>query len=248
MGRLFVLGDIHGRYKALIQVFERANFDLENDTCIFVGDIVDRGPEPFKCIEFMLKIKKAIFIRGNHDSNFNYWIKTQRDGFQGKNGVLITKLEWIKASDQMKEMTSEYFEKTVPFYIDDQNRMFTHGGFDNNTLVRDHTYHEDNFAWDRTLWQEAFECKENEVIKTADNFTEIYIGHTPTINYSTEEKESIMGIIITIIKNPVITPMYRGGIWNIDTGAGFGIGKLTLMNIETKEIFQSDLINTLYAE
>jgi serine/threonine protein phosphatase 1 len=34
-------------------------------------------------------------------------------------------------------------------------------------------------------------------------------------------------------------------VWNIDTGAGWS-GKLTIMNVDTKEYWQSDLISELY--
>ena len=52
-------------------------------------------------------------------------------------------------------------------------------------------------------------------------YKEIYIGHTPTLNYGS------------------VQPMCRHHIWNLDTGAGF-IGRVTLMDIETKEYWQSD--------
>ena len=41
-------------------------------------------------------------------------------------------------------------------------------------------------------------------------------------------------------------PMNSGGVWNLDTGAGYSYGKLSIMNIDTKQIFQSDLIEKIY--
>ena len=38
--RRLVVGDIHGGYKALMQVLERANFD-QNDMLITLGDLCD---------------------------------------------------------------------------------------------------------------------------------------------------------------------------------------------------------------
>ena len=40
MKKTFVIGDIHGGLKALIQVLERAEVTI-NDTLIFLGDYVD---------------------------------------------------------------------------------------------------------------------------------------------------------------------------------------------------------------
>jgi serine/threonine protein phosphatase 1 len=39
--KTFVIGDIHGGYRALIQVLDRAGFDYDNDTLISLGDVAD---------------------------------------------------------------------------------------------------------------------------------------------------------------------------------------------------------------
>ena len=38
--RTLVVGDIHGAYKALLQVLERACFNPQTDTLIALGDVV----------------------------------------------------------------------------------------------------------------------------------------------------------------------------------------------------------------
>jgi serine/threonine protein phosphatase 1 len=60
-------------------------------------------------------------------------------------------------------------------------------------------------------------------------FHEIYIGHTPTINYGVSE------------------PMKAASVWNVDTGAAF-TGRLSALNIDTKRYFQSDVVRTLYPQ
>ena len=37
--KTFVIGDIHGAYKALLQCFERSGFDYEKDHLIVLGDV-----------------------------------------------------------------------------------------------------------------------------------------------------------------------------------------------------------------
>lgn len=242
--RFFCIGDIHGRYKALEQVFERAGFNYENDTCIFVGDIVDRGEQSFECIEFMYGLKNKILIKGNHDENFHQYIKTKRDVFHGKHGSFITTKLWnAEKNEERKKLIEEYFTLTIPYYIDGKNRMFTHGGFDNMQRVEDQD--DWTFSWDRELWNQAIRCAENQKVPTVDCFNEIYIGHTPTINYSAKEEVTMSGIILAI-GEPITTPMHMGGVWNLDTGAGFPYGKLSMMNIDTKEIFQSDIMSKFY--
>lgn len=41
----FVVGDIHGGYKALAQCLKRSEFDPEKDFLISLGDICDGWPE-----------------------------------------------------------------------------------------------------------------------------------------------------------------------------------------------------------
>lgn len=50
MNKIWAIGDIHGQYEKLVKVLELAQVD-DNDTIIQLGDIVDRGPDPFKCID-----------------------------------------------------------------------------------------------------------------------------------------------------------------------------------------------------
>ena len=47
--KTFVVGDIHGGYKSLMQVLGRAKFDYEKDTLICLGDVADGWPEVDEC-------------------------------------------------------------------------------------------------------------------------------------------------------------------------------------------------------
>ena len=58
-------------------------------------------------------------------------------------------------------------------------------------------------------------------------YDEIYIGHTPVIRFNTDK------------------PMNKHNVWNIDTGAGFD-GKITILDIDTKEYWQSDSVPSFY--
>jgi len=93
----------------------------------------------------------------------------------------------------------------------------------------------ETFFYDRTLWEMALVMDTN-ITKDSlifpsrlKHYKEIYIGHTPTTNFEEE------------------VPMNRQNIWNIDTGAAFK-GKVTAMNIDTKEFVQSDNLPALYPD
>ncbi len=58
--RILLVSDIHGNWQALQAIKE------EFDICLFLGDLVDYGPEPTPCIEWVRK-HAAYGVRGNHD-------------------------------------------------------------------------------------------------------------------------------------------------------------------------------------
>jgi serine/threonine protein phosphatase 1 len=65
-GRDFVVGDIHGSFSALEQLLQRLNFDADCDRVFSVGDLIDRGFESHRVIEF-LNHDWFHSIMGNHE-------------------------------------------------------------------------------------------------------------------------------------------------------------------------------------
>jgi serine/threonine protein phosphatase 1 len=56
MDRTFVIGDIHGAYRALRQCLQKAAFNYSNDHLICLGDVCDGWPETRESIDELLKI------------------------------------------------------------------------------------------------------------------------------------------------------------------------------------------------
>lgn len=64
----FAIGDIQGCYQELNLLLEKINFDTSIDKLWLCGDLVNRGPDSLKCIEFLYSIKENCYITlGNHD-------------------------------------------------------------------------------------------------------------------------------------------------------------------------------------
>jgi len=77
MNRTFVIGDIHGAFRALQQILERAGVQ-ENDQLIFLGDFVDGWSQSFEVIQYLVEIEKKnkfIFIKGKHDRWCQQWLE-----------------------------------------------------------------------------------------------------------------------------------------------------------------------------
>jgi len=66
-GRDFVVGDIHGMFSSLEELLEKVSFDFKIDRVFSVGDLIDRGSESYRVLEFL---NKPWFhaIMGNHES------------------------------------------------------------------------------------------------------------------------------------------------------------------------------------
>jgi len=250
--KTFVIGDIHGNYKGLLQCLERSSFDYENDTLISLGDIVDRGPESYECIEELLKIKHLIAIKGNHDETFLQWLKTGKHALGFYHGAPETFKSYIShiplpVFDEYTRVFTQqgpnfftnltrldipqshidFFENQVYYYIDENNNCFVHGGFDRHQLIEEQE--PDDFLWDRQLIKAAMSHKDSEYpFKMMNNFDEVYLGHTPTLTWKTN------------------LPMPTANVILLDTGAGYAKGKMTIMEVGTHLYYQSDLGSELY--
>lgn len=62
----YVISDIHGEYKKFIALLEKINF-REKDTLYVLGDVVDRGAEPIKMLQYMMTRQNIVPIMGNHE-------------------------------------------------------------------------------------------------------------------------------------------------------------------------------------
>ena len=236
--RKFVLGDVHGGLKAIHQVLERANV-TNNDTLIFLGDFVDGWSESPAVLDFLIGLQKkqaCIFIRGNHDELLLDWLLGNNENIDEKlwfqHGGEATVLSYQNINAETKEKHIQFLQSLQDYYLDDKNRLFIHAGFTNMKGV-EHEYFKPLFYWDRTLWETALAI-DNQLSKDAITYplrlkiyNEIFIGHTP----------------VTKINQTI--PVNKACVWNVDTGAAFK-GKLTIMDVDTKEFWQSDSLPELY--
>lgn len=79
--RTFVIGDIHGGLKALLQLLNKLEL-TEKDQLIFMGDYVDGWSESAQVIDFLMELSKTfkcVFIKGNHDVWCQNWLEDSND-------------------------------------------------------------------------------------------------------------------------------------------------------------------------
>ena len=235
--RTLVIGDIHGGLRALKQVLIMADVTVD-DHLIFLGDYIDGWSESAEVIDHLIllsKQHKTTFIRGNHDDLVQQWLegKTMSPKWL-KHGGQST-IDSYKNYSQKEIDTHITFYKTFQdYYIDPKNRMFCHAGFQNPNGP-EYEWYSTAFYWDRTLWEMVCAMREDlspeDVLypKRLKLFKEIFIGHTPTTRIDKT------------------TPVNKANVWNIDTGAAFK-GPLTIMDVDTKQFWQSDMLPSLYPD
>lgn len=66
-GRTFVAGDLHGCLSLLEEILANVAFQpSQGDVCLLLGDLTDRGPDSFGCLQLLQK-PGFFAIKGNHE-------------------------------------------------------------------------------------------------------------------------------------------------------------------------------------
>jgi serine/threonine protein phosphatase 1 len=152
MARTFAVGDIHGDTQALFELMSRLPEFQSDDTVVFLGDYLDRGPNSAGVIEWLMELPnqikaKVVCLRGNHE---DAWLRVIDDGWDAfiaprPNGCLETLRSFTKvpcapedeptAEEQKMLSEGSFFPKPVVrwmrnlkhWYEDDQ-AIYVHAG------------------------------------------------------------------------------------------------------------------------
>ncbi|MCK7589016.1 metallophosphoesterase [Subsaxibacter sp. CAU 1640] len=233
--KTFAIGDIHGGLRGLEELIKLLKLG-DNDRLIFLGDYVDGWSESAQVIDYLMQLSKrydCIFIKGNHDAWCEDWLRTARaEPVWLNHGGKRTIESYSGFSEDEKKEHLEFFERMKMYHLDNENRLFLHAGFTSMHGITQEVS-KSTFYYDRTLWEMALTMdkrieKNSELYpKRLMHYDEIFIGHTPTLNFNSTE------------------PMNAINVWNVDTGAAF-FGKLSGINIDSKEVFQTQTLMELY--
>ena len=220
--RTFAIGDIHGAYRSLVQCLERSKFDYNNDRLIVMGDVVDGYPDVKQCFDELLRIKHCAMVIGNHDLWALDWaLRGDKPEIWTTQGGTQTMASYNGGPMPQAHID---FLKNGQLWIERGEQVFVHGGFNPDVPLKSHDAQ--SLVWDRKLLDMAWKLDTIDQ-RQLGRYKDIFIGHTTTQVYKT------------------LQPIHVCNVWNIDTGAGWA-GKLTIMDVDTKEYWQSDLSQELY--
>lgn len=221
--KTFAIGDIHGAYKAMMQCFERSKFDYKKDRLIVMGDVCDGYPDVKQCIDELLKVKHYDLVIGNHDMWALDWaLRGDKPEIWTKQGGDRTMASY---NGGPMPQTHIDFLKNGHLWLEVGNKLFVHAGFVPDLPLEQNSAQV--LVWDRDLLKDAWEAANYRREAQITKYDDIFIGHTTTELYNT------------------LQPIHVCNVWNIDTGAGWS-GKLTIIDVDTKEYWQADLTPDLY--
>lgn len=218
-GRDFVVGDIHGMFPALENLLEDVCFNTATDRLFCLGDLIDRGPESYRIIEFLDK-PWFYSIMGNHELML---IESEQNSSVMRSWVVNNGGEWWQeiSNDEQKIMRSRV--KELPLAME----IITQSG--NIGLL--HADIPSNVSWQqmiKTLNDDKELC--NYILWSRNRYR-----HYKLMN-STDRVDGVDLLILG--HTPVDKPLYISNICYLDTGATYrsrkGLGVLSMLEIQPR--------------
>jgi serine/threonine protein phosphatase 1 len=246
--RTFAVGDIHGDLEALFRLLGCLPPLDKDDTLVFVGDYLDRGPKSKQVIDFILSLPrhtpaKLVTLRGNHE---DAWLRVVERGWDefiipAGNGCLATLRSYTdgpvpeeeevpKPDEIMMLRTGGFFPdehvawmQKLPYWYEDARAIYVHAGLPKEPYGFPHPKDVDPQAI--LLW-----CREEAFFREYEGKLIIF-GHTGTEFLPPE----LSGY----------TPDDPADLWagecciGVDTGAGKEGGFLTAVELPAKRVYES---------
>ncbi|MFE9881644.1 polynucleotide kinase-phosphatase [Streptomyces sp. NPDC005784] len=219
-GPFDIVGDIHGCASELETLLGKLGYvdgaHPEGRTAVFVGDLVDRGPDSpgvLRRVMSMVGSGNALCVPGNHENKLGRWLKGRN--VQHSHGLAETIEQLDQESDEFRSTVREFIDGLVSHYVLDGGRLVvchaglpekyhgrTSGRVRSHALYGDTTGETDEFGLPvRYPWAEDYRGR-----------AAVVYGHTP-----------------------VPTATWLNNTICLDTGAVFG-GKLSALRWPEREL------------
>ncbi|MGW2771114.1 polynucleotide kinase-phosphatase [Streptomyces olivaceoviridis] len=219
-GPFDIVGDIHGCSAELEALLTELGYvdgvHPQGRTAVFVGDLVDRGPDSpgvLRRVMSMVKSGNALCVPGNHENKYGRHLKGRR--VQPTHGLAETIAQMEGESEEFRAEVREFIDGLVSHYVLDGGRLVvchaglpekyhgrTSGRVRSHALYGETTGETDEFGLPvRYPWAEDYRGR-----------AAVVYGHTPVPE-------------ATWINNTIC----------LDTGAVFG-GKLTALRWPEREL------------
>lgn len=137
MQRTVIVGDVHGMLTALEALMDALEL-ARGDRLIFVGDLVDKGPEPAGVLHYLADLSRTapyeiVLVEGNHeDRHRRYQLNlTERPGVAAQQARDAPELPALAA--ELTEDGRAFLNSAIPFYrVAAHGLLIVHGGIPGN--------------------------------------------------------------------------------------------------------------------
>ena len=243
--RTIAIGDIHGEAEQLRTLWSRLPELTSEDTIVFLGDYVDRGPDSLEVVEFVRGLPRqtpasVVALMGNHEQMLidAYESGESQHLLPPANGVIATYLSFTnEEADHSPEQAERVFNvrrwlptdvfewmKSLSLWHEDEFAIYVHAGLEGEGKIWFHPEKSDETS---LLW-----------MREPDFWTQytgkrIVFGHTVTSYLPCDHLNLIEKFFDD--KRDV---WFRNDLIGIDTGCGKG-GFLSAIELPGLEVFES---------
>ena len=145
-GPFDIIGDVHGCLPELEKLIRKLGYKKDNDVyyhpdnrkLLFVGDIVDRGPDSLGVLRLIMQLCRqnvAFMVLGNHDDRLFRYLKGNK--VEVKHGLETTAEELKSITEEEKQEIMDFLENTPTYYVlDDGNLITVHAGIKESYVGR----------------------------------------------------------------------------------------------------------------
>jgi protein phosphatase len=230
-GPFDIIGDVHGCYAELTQLLEKLGYGVRpageapaetevvpppGRTAVFVGDLVDRGPDSpavLKLVMGMVRAGTALCVPGNHDEKLLR--KLGGKNVQLKHGLAETMQQLAGEPDAFLGQVRQFIDGLVSHYVLDGGRLVVaHAGLKEEMQGR-------GSGAVRSF------CLFGETTGETDEF-----GLPVRYNWAADYRGKAM---VVYGHTPVPVPEWLNNTIDIDTGCVFG-GELTALRYPEREL------------
>lgn len=221
--RTIVIGDVHGCLREAQALVEKVRFDRTVDRLVFVGDLVDKGPDGPGVVRFVRELG-AECVAGNHEEKALRWLKHEARRAADpkyKNPMKTTEAVQYEPWSRLSVEDVAWLA-SLPTSIDLGNGlMVVHAGFlPSVPLV-------DQYANDimRVRWIDTATRKSVSLDKSPDGFSPPP-GAVPWMLTWDGPCGVVYGHVVHGLEGPRVDVTPNGTCYGIDTGCVHG-GHLT---------------------
>lgn len=211
----YIIGDIHGYYNKLAALYDTLMGVIrQEDTIIFLGDYIDRGPQSYDVVDFLIKVSRinafrSVFLKGNHEEMLLKYLGGEDHGgsyIMNGGDATIRSYTLRGGGFHLPEQHLEFFN-SLDLYYEGDDFIAVHAGL-NPGAVSLEAQEDFDLLWIREEFYRADRRWEKTVI----------FGHTPVMAISgngpayRDERRNIIGIDAGVIYGkPLACLSWPGG-------------------------------------